>query len=695
MKRDQRRLTAIVSADVVGYSRLMGRDEGGTLAALKAHVAELIDPKIAEYGGRTVKRMGDGLLLEFPSVVEAVRCALDVQRGMAERSAGVPGDRQLRFRVGINVGDIIIDGDDIFGDGVNVAARLQALAEPGEVWVSRGVRDQVAGKLAVDFEDLGPREVKNIAVPIDVFRVREGASAPAAASSLAAFALGLRRIASAANARRVRDWGVPAAAIALLLAGGALVWNATRPAGDTAQVRSIAVLPLRPIEATAGGVNYLGMGLADAMINRLSLLEHLTIRSTSAVRKYDSAGQDPLAAGREQRVDAVLEGTIQTAGSRIRVVLRLVRTADGGALWAGRFDESTGDIFRMQDSVAHGVAGALALKLSGDDERRLARRVTQSGEAYDLYLRGRYQWTKFTPGALDKALEYFKQATAIDPKFALAYSGISDVYGVRAALGFARPREVWAQAKDNAARAVALDPALPEGLASVAAEQLFLAWEFAAAKATLDRALAINPKLTAANSLLSYHYQVVGRTGEAVALLREALKRDPLSPLLNIDFAMALYIDGAYEEALRAWTRVVEVDPSANEGFVITAQALERLGRYDDAIAECERAMAHQGRRPFTLAALAYAWGSAGQGAAARALAQEMEAIWKQSYFSPMLLVFAYTGIGDRDRAFAWLRQAIDLRDPQVIWLGVDPQLAPLRSDPRFEALRRRIGPAT
>src|SRR5512137_2700518 len=191
MTHDRRRLTAIVSADVVGYSRLMGRDEGGTLAALKAHLRELIDPKIAEYGGRTVKSMGDGLLLEFPSVVDAVRCAVDVQRGMAERNVDVPDERQIRFRVGINVGDIIIDGDDIFGDGVNVAARLQSLAEPGGICVSRGVRDQVLDKLSFKFEDLGAQEVKNITRPVEVFRIRDAASdaqpertSPAAAAAL-------------------------------------------------------------------------------------------------------------------------------------------------------------------------------------------------------------------------------------------------------------------------------------------------------------------------------------------------------------------------------------------------------------------------------------------------------------------------------------------------------------------------------
>src|SRR5690348_14072254 len=180
MARDQRRLAAIVSADVAGYSRLMGRDEGGTLAALKRHRRELFDPKIAEYGGRIVKTTGDGLLLEFPSVVDAVRCAVDVQRGMAERNAGVPQDQRITFRIGINVGDIIIDGDDIFGDGVNVAARLEGLAEPGGICVSRAVRDQVLDKLSFAFDDLGPREVKNIARPVEVFRVALGAQGVAA-----------------------------------------------------------------------------------------------------------------------------------------------------------------------------------------------------------------------------------------------------------------------------------------------------------------------------------------------------------------------------------------------------------------------------------------------------------------------------------------------------------------------------------
>ncbi|MEP6609923.1 MAG: adenylate/guanylate cyclase domain-containing protein, partial [Burkholderiaceae bacterium] len=295
MARDQRRLAAVVSADVAGYSHLMGQDESGTLAALKAHLRELIDPKIAHYGGRTVKSMGDGLLLEFPSVVDAVRCAVDVQRGVAERNATVPEENRITFRIGINVGDIIIDGEDIFGDGVNVAARLQTFAEPGGICVSRVVRDQVLDKLSFTFDDLGAREMKNIARPIEVYRVALGSN----------------------------------------LAGGP-----TKPALRRRPLAheppSIAVLPFVNMSHEAD--EYFADGLAEELLNVLSKIRGLRVAARSSAFTFKGKGATVGEVGRALNVATVLEGSVRKAGNRLRISVQLVKVADGYHLWSERYD---------------------------------------------------------------------------------------------------------------------------------------------------------------------------------------------------------------------------------------------------------------------------------------------------------------------------------------------------------------------
>jgi TolB-like protein/class 3 adenylate cyclase len=306
MTRDQRRLTAIVSADVVGYARLMGRDEGGTLAALKAHLRELIDPKIAEYAGRTVKSMADGMLLEFPSVVDAVRCAVDVQRGMVERNADVPDDRQIRFRIGINVGDIIIDGDDIFGDGVNVAARLQALAEPDGICVSASVREQIRSDLGVLFEDIGEQELKNIERPIRAFAVRLGDPS----SALAGFSV----------TAPVRGFG-------------------GRPA--------IAVLPFDNMSDDPEQA-YFADGIAEDILTRLAMWRWMPVIARNSSFAYRGKAIDLKQVGKALGARYILEGSVRKSGDRVRISGQLIDTETGHHVWAQRYDRVLTDIFAVR-----------------------------------------------------------------------------------------------------------------------------------------------------------------------------------------------------------------------------------------------------------------------------------------------------------------------------------------------------------
>ncbi|HEY7006340.1 MAG TPA: adenylate/guanylate cyclase domain-containing protein, partial [Sphingomicrobium sp.] len=382
MARDQRRLVAIVSADVAGYSRLMGRDDSAVLAALKAHRRELIDPKIAECAGRIVKTIGDGLLLEFPSVVDAVRCAIEVQRGMADRNAGVPGDQRIEFRVGINIGDIIIDDDDIHGDGVNVAARLQASAEPGGLCISAVVRDQLQEELRNEFADIGEQQFKNIDRPIRAYRRALGGTFAGATPPLQ---------------RRITP--------------------------------SIAVLPFVNRSHDEED-EYFSDGLADELLNVLAKIRGLQVAARSSAFTFKGKGATVAEVGRTLNVATVLEGSVRKAGNRMRISVQLVNVTDGYHLWSESYDRTLEDIFAVQDDIAQSVVRELHSRLlsEADDARAAAEATTQvaaamkgratDAEAHRLYLQARHFLARNNREDQAKAIEYLKQALDRDPKFA-------------------------------------------------------------------------------------------------------------------------------------------------------------------------------------------------------------------------------------------------------------------------------------
>jgi adenylate cyclase len=336
-----RRLAAILAADVAGYSRLMGADEEGTHARLKAHLRDLVDPKIKEHRGRTVKNTGDGFLAEFPSVVDAVRCAVEVQRGMADREPDLPDEQRISFRIGINLGDVIAEGEDIFGDGVNVAARLEALAEPGGICVSRVVRDQVRDKLDFAFDDLGEQQVKNIARPVRIYRVRDLGTAAKGASAM------------------------------------------TSPVPPLPDKPSIAVLPFANMSGDPEQ-EYFVDGMVEEIITALSRIRWLFVIARNSSFTYKGQTVDVKQVGRELGVRYVLEGSVRKAGNRVRITWQLIDTVTGMHLWADRFDSSLEDVFELQEKVASGVAGVIEPALQAAETARSTGRPTDDLTAYDL-----------------------------------------------------------------------------------------------------------------------------------------------------------------------------------------------------------------------------------------------------------------------------------------------------------------------
>ena len=372
--RVERRLAAILAADIAGYSRLMGNDEEGTLAELKACRRELMDPKIAEHRGRIVKTTGDGALVEFASAVDATRCAIEIQRTMASRNATIPEDRRVEFRIGINVGDIIFDEGDIFGDGVNIAARVESLASPGAICLSENAYKQIEGKVAIDVSDMGEQHLKNIAHPVRVYGVRlDGAS--------------------------------------------------ERPTLALPDKPSIAVLPFQNMSGDPEQ-EYFADGVVEEIITALSRIRWLFVIARNSSFTYKGRAVDIKQVGRELGVRYVLEGSVRISADRVRITGQLIDASNGAHLWADRFDGALKDIFDLQDQVSASVVGAIAPKLEEAEIERAKRKPTERLDAYDYYLRGMaatHSVFEGTENAVSEALRLFYRAIELDPNYASAY----------------------------------------------------------------------------------------------------------------------------------------------------------------------------------------------------------------------------------------------------------------------------------
>jgi DNA-binding winged helix-turn-helix (wHTH) protein/TolB-like protein/Tfp pilus assembly protein PilF len=489
-----------------------------------------------------------------------------------------------------------------------------------------------------------------------------------------------------------RTPGLTAFAIALLGVGLAAtafyLWTSSRPqtAGGGAPVRSIAVLPFRPL-AAEGRDEALELGMADTLIFRLSAVRGLVVRPVSAVRKYADLNQDPLAAGREQQVEAVLDSTIQTVGGKVRVTSRLVRVADGAVLWADWGEGSAADLFAVQDAIAERLAGPLALKLSEEERGRLTRRYTGNAEAYQLYLRGRYFSEKRTRDSLTKGVECFRQAIEQDPDYALAYAGLADTYMLLRRWAFAPVEETVPRARAAAEKALRLDDSLAEAHTALArVKEHSLDWSGAGAE--YRRAIELNPSNATAHHLYAMHLAAVGRLDEALAEIRRAQELDPLSLIINMEVGRIFFFRHQYDEAIAQLRKTLELDPDFELARMNLGAAYEQKGMYEGAIAEYQKMI--PGRR---LGALGRVYALSGKTREAQKVLDELKEQSKKRFVSPVGMAVIHAGLGENGQAIAQLERALDEGEADLLYfLGVHPTWDGLRPEPRFKELLRRMG---
>jgi adenylate cyclase len=577
----ERRLAAVLAADVVGYSRLMGTDEAGTLDALTKVRSEFIDSKIAEHQGRTVKVSGDGLLLEFPSVVNAVRCAAEIQRGMRDRNTNVPPERRIEFRIGVNLGDVIVQDEDIFGDGVNVAARLERIAKPGGIAISGSVRDQIGNRLDLVFEDMGEHKLKNIEQPVRVYSLSQEES-------------------TIAN---------------------------TAPNPD--QRPSIAVLPFSNMSGDPEQ-EYFSDGITEDIITDLSKISGLWVAARNTVFTYKGKPVKVEQIARDLGVAYILEGSVRKAGARVRVTGQLISAKDGGHLWADRFDRDLTDIFAIQDEITRAIVEQLTVKLLPQEKKSIERPQTDNIEAYTYYLRGREFLHRHTKSYYQVARRMFTKAIELDPRYARAYAGIAacdsflfyhyfqyeteeaienimaasgkalelddglaEAHACRGvALTFAKRFE---EAETELERAIALDPNSFEGHYFYA-RYCFVGGELERAAALFERAGEVKPDDYQSWCLLIHVYRSLGRTDKidaaarkGIALAEKELAMHPENPRPAALGALGLLAIGETERAREWLTRALAIDPDDLLTLYNAACIYAHLGEADRALDLLER----------------------------------------------------------------------------------------------------------
>lgn len=494
--------------------------------------------------------------------------------------------------------------------------------------------------------------------------------------------------------QRMRRAAVPAAVALLLLGGVAAVGYFARPAvtpSEPGPITSLAVLPFKPlIEAQRD--QPLELGMADTLIARLSHLSEIVVRPLSAVHQYGGIGQDALAAGRAQRVDAVLDGRIQRAGDKLRVRVQLWHVADGRSLWAEDFDEQFTDLFSVQDSVASRVSTALAVTLTGAERKLLAKRDTDSIEAYQLYLLGRYHLARNVDEGLWLGLDYFQQAIAKDPDYAQAHAGVADAHNSLCGFNVIAPKIGFPKARAAAEKALRLDEGLVDAHIALANIALFYDWDWGAAERQFRRALELNPAHAEARRWYGYGLAVVGRFDEALREARRAVELDPLSLDKITGVGEVLFLAGRLEQAEAEHRRALEMDPNFGFGHWSLGRVLVEQGRHQQAIEAFQKAIPLSGDSPDEPAELARAYALAGERDAALEIAAQLERLAERRYVAPGVIASVYAALGERDQAFAWLERGYAERDFLLVMLEVEPMFDPLRADPRFAQLLGRVG---
>jgi len=689
---EQRKLAAIMFTDMVGYSALSQRDDKLALELLEEH-RELLREIFPRFNGTEIKTIGDAFLVEFNSALEAAQCAIEIQRTLAKRNHDVTADRRIELKIGIHIGDVVHREGDVYGDGVNIASRIEPLAGAGGVCVSMDVERQIRNALEARFEKLAPTELKNISVPMDLFRI------------VLPWEQRTSDIRDQRSEVRKSSVALPASkllwvAVLVLVALGIGWWWTTQPrrsptspappsTGHSVDQKSIAVLPFVNMSADKND-EYLSDGMTEELINVLSKMPGLRVPGRTSCFAFKGKNEEDIfhKVGDQLHVGTVLEGSVRKAGEKLRVTAQLINVSDGYHLWSKDYDGDVKDILNFQSNVAEQVVQALRVQLGTEAARALSKKPTENPEAHRLYLLGRYEFGKYSEAGWTSSIRYYEQALKLDPNYALAYCGLADTYAYMG--GVMMPsKEAVLKEKEFAQKAIQLDPELPEAHLSLACA-FGGAFDWRNAQIEFDRAIELNPNLAWAYEIYAWFVGGLGRLDEAIAKDKKAIELDPLNSFFQSSLAYYLYHARRYDDAIVQIRKTLELDPTSTLARHLLGCCLLWKGDTAGAIAEFQRSKIvvtgawYQGL-------LGYAYAISGDRPKAEQILGELEELAKHQYVNSSAFAAIYLGLGEKEKALDWLDVAYENQESACWLLKVDPIYDSLRKEPRFQALVKKV----
>ncbi|MGD0478302.1 MAG: adenylate/guanylate cyclase domain-containing protein [Nitrososphaerales archaeon] len=636
MSQSERRLAAIMFTDIVGYTALTQRDESLAMKLLERH-RELIRPVFSKHSGREVKTIGDAFLVEFDSALEATECAVEMQKTLHEFNE--TATNRVLVRVGVHVGDVIHRDGDVYGDAVNIASRIEPLASAGGICISEQVFDQVRNKVPYELVKLQPRELKNVAFQIDVYKLD-------------------------------------------------LPWEAgMRPESEYDKHR-LAVLPFANISPDPND-EYLADGMTEELITAMSQLQGLQVLARTSVMNYKGGGTKLSTIGDELRVGTVLEGSVRKAGNRVRVTAQLIDVPTESHVWSDKYDRELDDIFAIQSDIANKIAEALRVRLA--PVQRPAGKHAEIIEAYTLYLKGRFYWNKRDKEGVLGSLKLFQAAIGMDPDYARAYSGLADAYYIAATYGFIDTAEGLAKSNEAAMKALELNDMLAEAHASLGVN-LYGDLRYEEAQRELRRAIELNPSYASAHHWYSLCLQDMGRAKEAMEEIEKAHELDPLSPVITLNVGGAHAYYGRLDEAIAILDKLIENEPAFANSYLYRSYGFMLKGMKERAYADLEafRKLARDEDRYKWAHAILYGW--FGEGEKALPMIEELIQKVGNSSILESDIAACYAVLGDRDEFFNWIDKAISAKMITVVELRSSPLYDKVREDPRFPEIFKKLG---
>ncbi len=640
-QRGVRRLAAIMFTDMVGFTSLTQKDESLALTMLNEYRGSLRSC-LSAHGGREIKTMGDGFLVEFDSALEAVECALSIQESLDQKNAILSPQERMQVRIGIHLGDVVHERGDLFGDSVNIASRIEPLAGPGEIYITQQVYDHIRNRLKSSVGYVGKLSLKNVELPVEVYKV----------GSLTAQSL----------------------AVPLLPQAG----------------HRIVIVPFVNISPRAGD-EYFADGMTEELISAVSKVSGLRVISRTSAMKYKGTNKSVREIARELNSDVALEGSVRKAGNKVRINVQLIDVQEDEYVWSQSYDRELEDVFAIQSDIASSAAHALQVRLLATEKQSIEKKATEDISAYNLYLKGLRFRGEGTDKGFRRAIRYFQKALRRDSRFALAYAGLADSYLSLADDGVLPAKEGYPKAEEFAARALKLDETIPEAHATLGAVFEGYYWDFRRAEKEFTLALELNPSYGRVCHSYGLHLALVGKLDQAVAEIKRAQELDPID--LHLNHCAAVVYDWAnqYENSLQACQMMLRIDEEWVPAYVSLAEAQAHNSMFDEALQSLKKALKLSKGELYVKGRIAYLYALSGREKEARKILAELEDYSKRKHVSPITFARIYSGLGEKDKALDWLEKAYDERNSNLIYLK-GYTWASLSSSPRFKRLLKKVG---